>query len=1035
MKKTLNWRTLSLLAWIVITAVSLVSMPDMDQLVREKGQASIPATAQSEIARTMLGRMEETGSEKYDIIAVFHNESGTALSDNQKDKIKAAIEHLKREQSQLGILDIFSHLDSVQAANQLVSEDGSTILTRIAVSKDSGSISQVSARLNDAVRIDGVQSYLTGTDLVIEDFVHTTQEGIKKTEVIAVIFILVVLVIVFRSPVVPLISLATVGVSYLVSMGIVANLVDRLNYPFSNFTQVFLVVILFGIGTDYNILLYTRFKEELSAADDVLSAVRKTYRSAGKTVLYSGLAVFIGFIALILAEFKIYRSGSAVAVGVAVLIVVLNTLNPFFMAVLGRKMFWPVKQFEGHGDSCLWGFLSGRAVARPVIMLVLTLAVCLPFVYKYSGTLSYNDLLEIDDAYESKQGITIIGEHFPAGFSSPATLVIQTDRALDNSHDLQALDELADKVAKVQGISAVYTATRPEGKKLDALYMNDQTGQLHTGLKDAADGIGKIHNGLASAETRLAGQSQGMEDVQKLIDGTSEAQQGAVALGAAVNQLTAGINSGQAGAKELQDGLGALKEKLSGLSLAAAQLHTGYSRLEGGLSAFADSFVKLSQAIQAAENGYGQIEASMKAFLQDHPEMATDRNVQATLGVASSAKQQLSELSVQLDQLVSAYNASMNSFKQANAALEQVNEGIGQLEAGVGQLHTGSVQLHTGLGSAAGGSAQIAGRSNELASGIGQINDGQKQMLAGLNDLSANMNELKTGLAESSGGLQKVSSGLDEARDYLAGLSQSEASQKFYIPEGVLKGGDFQQALDMYLSTDRQTAQMMIILDVNPYSAEAMDIIRNLNGQVQAAVQGTPLMDAQIAIGGKSSQNADLQDIASNDFTRTAVIMLTGIGIVLVIITRSFWQPVFIIASLILAYYTSLGISDLLGTRVLDVDQLGWNVPFFGFIMIVTLGVDYSIFLMTRYRELDHSSVQSIVTACRNLGGVVISAAVILGGTFAALMPSGVLTLIEVAIVVIFGLLILSFLMLPVFIPSLMSITERLNGEHRVSKE
>ena len=95
----------------------------------------------------------------------------------------------------------------------------------------------------------------------------------KKTEVISIIFILVV-ILVFRSPVVPIVSLLTVGISYLVSMGIIAQL-DQFNFPFSNFTQVFVVVVLFGVGTDYNILLYTRFKEELSKQENAFLATKK----------------------------------------------------------------------------------------------------------------------------------------------------------------------------------------------------------------------------------------------------------------------------------------------------------------------------------------------------------------------------------------------------------------------------------------------------------------------------------------------------------------------------------------------------------------------------------------------------------------------------------------------------------------------------------------------------------------------------------------------------------------------------------------
>jgi len=91
--------------------------------------------------------------------------------------------------------------------------------------------------------------------------------------------------------------------------------------------------------------------------------------------------------------------------------------------------------------------------------------------------------------------------------------------------------------------------------------------------------------------------------------------------------------------------------------------------------------------------------------------------------------------------------------------------------------------------------------------------------------------------------------------------------------------------------------------------------------------------------------------------------------------------------------------------------------------MLIALGVDYSIFLMTRYRELEGGSPsQRMLKACGIIGTVVVSAAIILGGTFAALIPSGIPTLIEVALAVIIGLLILVFIM-PITLSAAVKLT------------
>ena len=1027
MKKLTNWRSFFFIGWIVITVLSLLLMPNLEQLVREKGQITVPDSAQSQVANEMMKDLNGEDGESYQIIAVFHNPDKQVLTEKQLNKIESVITSLKENEKQLGIQELMTHLDNEQTESQLVAEDGTTILTQIMVDKEQGTISEVVTALNKVIDVEGLDTYLTGNDVIMEDFVQSTQEGVKKTEVIAIVFIIVVLIIVFRSPIVPVISLLSVGVSYLVSLGIIAQLVDQFDYPFSNFTQVFLVVILFGIGTDYNILLFTRFKEELAKQEDVLLAVKETYKSAGKTVLYSGLAVFIGFMALLLAQFQLYQASSAVAIGVAVLILVLVTLNPFFMVLLGKKMFWPSKRFEGHADSKIWGMLAKLSVLRPIVALIFVAILCVPFALSYSQTLSYNDLLEVDDAYTSKQGVTIIEDHFSPGFSAPATLVISSDEALDNEQYLQAIDELTVQLEKVEGVAKVFSATRPASEKIAELYVKDQTSVLNDGLGEAKDGVGEINDGLSSAEEQLNQADTGnVDDIQTLISGTTEVKNGVSALGDALNELTSGMTDGVTGAEELENGLQTLQSSIETVAGSTSTLLAGYNELESGLSSFSSYFTSLGQAIDGAKQGYEQIELSMTQLIQTNPELASDVNVQTSLGIASAGKEQLAELSTMLTELTPQFNDAMSAFKEANNGLAQVSEGLVQVEDGVAQLASGSSALSAGLQSAADGSSQIASKTPALESGLTQISDGQQQLLDGLTDLADQMETLQSGLSASTEGLSEVSTGLADAQDYLNGLSESPVSETLYIPQDVLEGDDFTQALDMYMSDDRKMTTMNIVLDVNPYSKEAMTIIENLDEQVQASIKGSDLSGAMVALGGRTVQNVDLQEISSNDFLRTATIMLIGIGLVLIVITRSLLKPIFIIASLIVAYYTSVGMSELISSNLLQVDNLGWNVPFFSFIMIVALGVDYSIFLMMRYRELDGDSTKAIVDAARHIGGVVISAAIILGGTFAALIPSGVITLIEVATTVILGLFLLSFVMLPIFLPALLGLVDRL---------
>ena len=99
------------------------------------------------------------------------------------------------------------------------------------------------------------------------------------------------------------------------------------------------------------VFYYSSIKEELSTRESVTEAVIETYRNAGRTVLFSGIAVMIGFAAIGFSKFILYQSAVAVAIGVALFLIALFTIVPFFMVLLGQKIFWPSKNKAGHSES------------------------------------------------------------------------------------------------------------------------------------------------------------------------------------------------------------------------------------------------------------------------------------------------------------------------------------------------------------------------------------------------------------------------------------------------------------------------------------------------------------------------------------------------------------------------------------------------------------------------------------------------------------------------------------------------------------
>lgn len=1107
----------SLIAWILIVVISIFMLPNVNQLTREHSTISLPANVQSEVASTIGNHWGHHQNNTYQVVAVFNNQDG-AISKSDQKNVNQTIRYLKRHKSELGIKSMLTPYENSATKKNLISKDKTTELVQLNVSKKK-SVSNINKQLTKAVKTDGIRTYITGADILQDDFSGAIQEGIKKTEVISVIFIFIVLVLVFRSPIVPLISLLTVGVSFITAFSIVTNLVKNFNFPFSNFTQVFMVIVLFGIGTDYNILLYDRFKANLGNGMDKFEAAKNAQWNAGKTILMSGSSILIGFSALGLARFSVYKSAAGVAVGVAVLLIVLLTLNMFFMTTMGKTMFWPVKTFNGESESPFWRFLSKHSLAHPIIALVLVLAALSPFYFTYQNKLNYDDTAEIADSTPSKQGFLIVQKHFSKGTAEPATLYIKSNHTLDNEKDLKLIDQLTEQIKHTKGVKTVASVTQPSGSKIKKLYVNSQMKTVNNGVSTARNGLGKLSagsqqmtNGLNSAAT---GTNQLNSGINSAATGANQLTSGLAQLSSGGNQMTSGLNQLSAGSQQLVNGMNQMSQQLSSQLTGAnasqlQQLESGLPQINNGIqqlnsalqsagtsidttgiqsnlqnvasqaqiigsqleqagntlksiqgsagsssSASLDSVMTQFKAAESQANLNDQQKAVMEGAMQQilsgiqsqivsqtnsqtsalasqlqsvaqnlqtagNADKSLAGSLQNVAGSASSLQNlntQVATLKAQVAQLAQASNVALPG---AVSALQQLTSGLNQIQSALGQGTNALGQLNTGINKLAAASPQLSNGINSAYSGSQQLSAGMGQLSAGSLQLNTGINKLAQSSPQITNGLNQLNSGLGEGQSYLTGLQKSAAAETFYIPKSVLHSKTFKPAIDNYMSSNRKITKITIVFDTNPSDEKATKDAENISNMARKSLKGTALSNATVAMGGQSSRINDIKNTASGDFVRTAAIMLIGIGIALMLITHSLLQPVYILGSLLLAYISSLSINHWLVGIFMHRSMLAWNTPFFSFIMLIALGVDYSIFLMTRYREIDENKYlpgERIYYACAIIGTVVISAAIILSGTFAALIPSGIPTLIEVAMTVIVGLIIL-VIILPIVMTS-----------------
>lgn len=1018
MKQILKYRWVLLAIWIITMLLFAANQPNLKQVINQKGEATIPDNEPSNIASQMLNKMGNSKGES--LLVVFNDDR--KISDEEMKDIEKGISKLNESKNKLEITNIVDPFNTPEAKDQLISKDNTTLIIPISIQKGKRDSKTVISDLEAAVKDIKVKHYITGSLAINNDYVNDVAKGVDKSAAITVVFILIVLILMFRSVVTPVISLLSVGVAYFCSMGIIGILVNRFGFPITSFTQMFVILVLFGIGTDYHILLFNRFKEELSKAVSIDEAIANSYKTAGKTIVYSGSTVFIGFASLTFVQFPVYRSANAVAIGIAVLLVEMMTLTPILMRIIGKKLFWPSKSSAGHKESVFWGKASAISVKHPVLSLLVVALILAPVIIFNTTKLSFDNIKDLSVNDPSVKGFNIVSDKYGTGKVMQTTIVIENKETMDNNEDLAIIDSLTNKLKKVNGIKEVSGPTQPKGTIIEDLYTDSQTKTVVNGMSDANNGVNKIKDGLDTMSNSIS--TPDFSPVVDLINGTGNLQNGMDDITAGLKKIDAGIEQGANGADNLASGISQLKigvQSINGglqnISGKITEINNGYNTLGLGYKALPQTIAQLKQLTAMMQGSITRLDAKLP----------NDSDVGALKVMNAKMASSLESLTSAIDTANGNYDKLTDSLSKVNAALNTVIDSTNsqsKLVTGIDELESGAKALSDGLKKGSAGQQQVITSMAQLKNGAEKIKSGQSSLYSALNSLGSGMTALKDGINKGSSGLTTISDGINKSNDF---LTQLTSTKSFYIPKEAFNSSNIIKMLDMYMSKDRKIVKLTVTLNSEPYAENSINLKNDINTFVQNQLKGTKLSTASIGIAGATSSSYDLKNIATHDIIFTQIIVLAAIFILLLLVIRSFWIPVYIIGSLIVTYYTALSATAFISKFIFSSakEGLSWNVPFFAFVMIASLGVDYSIFLMSRFKEYPNLSKKEAITfAARNIGGVVMSAAIILAGTFATMYPSNIVVLMELAICIVIGLFLLGFILLPIAIPALTALSE-----------
>jgi RND superfamily putative drug exporter len=480
--------------------------------------------------------------------------------------------------------------------------------------------------------------------------------------------------------------------------------------------------------------------------------------------------------------------------------------------------------------------------------------------------------------------------------------------------------------------------------------------------------VGQVGQGLSSADAKLAAGVGGVQQLDK----------GAGQLAAGARQAQSAIDLFLSGLGQESTGLGQAATGSAAAQTGAAQLRDGARLLAAGLR---DAYSQTAPAVA----GLGTINSAL----------LMDPICQNADPICKTSQQGI-------EQIYTGEQTKLLPGLQAAAdAADSIATGNASLATGIAKLHDGIL---------------------EAQSGIQQLQAGERTFQAKLGQLSGGANQLGGGISQLAGGTDQLKTGLDQASSFLNSVSKEATAagiDGFFVPKEHLSDPQLALARYYFLSNDGTTARIVVLGRDDPFGIPAMDRVQKEKDAVRTALAGTGIGNAKVLSAGFAAQNDNLRTLFLRDFTVVAIAVLLGVLIVLVLLLRSLVAPFYLLASVLLSYAAAMGFTTLFWQDLLGKGAIDWTVPIFAFVMLVAVGADYNIFLMSRVREeVLRDPAEGIGRAIRRTGAIITSAGIIFAGTFAAMVSSPVLNIAETGFAITFGLLLDTFIVRSFLVPA-----------------
>ncbi|MET4431363.1 MMPL family transporter [Mycolicibacterium sp. 624] len=273
--------------------------------------------------------------------------------------------------------------------------------------------------------------------------------------------------------------------------------------------------------------------------------------------------------------------------------------------------------------------------------------------------------------------------------------------------------------------------------------------------------------------------------------------------------------------------------------------------------------------------------------------------------------------------------------------------------------------------------------------------------------------------------LDQLEASNDTALAMGAAFDDAKNDDLFYLPPEAFQNPDFERGLKMFMSPDGKSARMFITHETDPATTEGISRIDSIRKAAQDALKMTSLSDAKIYLGGVAATYKDMSDGARYDLMIAVVSSLTLIFMIMLILTRSAVASLVIVGTAASSIAASFGISVLIWQDLFGI-QVQWLVMLMSVIILLAVGSDYNLLLVSRFKEEIHAGLKTgIIRSMAGTGGVVTSAGLVFAATMAGMMGSELIVLAQMGSTIAIGLLVDTFIVRSLLMPSIATLLGR----------